>query len=407
MTTTTYITQEADTSLAVDLSQYLSKPDTPPPAMIDPAQVTQAEARMMAGVGVRLKGAPRSGTYVQRDFYPLCLLAWSKDIELLPIAEALKRYDWLAKTYAWKAVPADLDPYTAQCAAAAEPQGFFIRVKQGVKIPFPVQTCLYMSRGDIVQMVHNIVILEEEAELQLVAGCTVHPGVYAGAHLGITESYLGQQAKLTSTMVHRWSPGTVVRPRSGTVVEAGGVYTENYCTLQPGASIQANPRTWLNGREASVKYLTIILGSEGSTIDLGGEIYLNGEDSSAELAHRAVCTGGLVYQRGLLIGNASCRAHVDCAGMVLSSGKGGFIQSIPGLKAFHPEARMSHEASIGKIAPEQVEYLQTRGMDEREAISLIIRGFLGADIAGLGSELDARIAEIAEMAGHGEKKGAG
>lgn len=42
-------------------------------------------------------------------------------------------------------------------------------------------------------------------------------------------------------------------------------------------------------------------------------------------------------------------------------------------------------------------------MDEREAIALIIRGFLGADIAGLGSELDARIAEIAELAGHGEK----
>jgi Fe-S cluster assembly scaffold protein SufB len=64
---------------------------------------------------------------------------------------------------------------------------------------------------------------------------------------------------------------------------------------------------------------------------------------------------------------------------------------------------MSHEASIGKIAPEQVEYLQTRGMDEREAIALIIRGFLGADIAGLGPELDARITEIADLAGHGEK----
>jgi hypothetical protein len=112
---------------------------------------------------------------------------------------------------------------------------------------------------------------------------------------------------------------------------------------------------------------------------------------------------GLIYQRGLLIGNAACRAHVDCAGMVLDAKNKGFIQSIPGLRSLHPEARMSHEASIGKIAPEQVEYLQTRGMDEREAIALIIRGFLGADIIGLGPELDARIAEIAELAGHGEE----
>ena len=116
-----------------------------------------------------------------------------------------------------------------------------------------------------------------------------------------------------------------------------------------------------------------------------------------------MCTGGRIYQRGLLIGNALCRAHVDCAGMVLSAEEEGFIQSIPGLRALHPEARMSHEASIGKIAPEQVAYLQSRGMSEREAISLIIRGFLGEEIVGLSPELDARIAEIVELAGHGEK----
>ncbi len=130
---------------------------------------------------------------------------------------------------------------------------------------------------------------------------------------------------------------------------------------------------------------------------------LNGANSSAELAHRAVCTGGRIYQRGLLIGKApGCRAHVDCAGMVLSAGEDGFIEAVPGLRALHPEARMSHEASIGKIAPEQVAYLQSRGMSEREAISLIIRGFLGEEIVGLSPELDARIAEIAELAGHGE-----
>ena len=104
------------------------------------------------------------------------------------------------------------------------------------------------------------------------------------------------------------------------------------------------------------------------------------------------------------MGNARCRAHVDCAGMVLDAKQDGFIESIPGLKGLHPEVRMSHEASIGKIAPEQVEYLMSRGMEEREAISMIIRGFLNANIAGLGPELDARIAEITELAGHGEKR---
>jgi Fe-S cluster assembly scaffold protein SufB len=394
---------EAQNGPDLDLDQFLAAPDTPRPVMISSDQVEPADVEVMASLGVYVKGVARSGSYILRDFHPLCLVADSEDIELLPIADALKRYDWLREKYYWKAVPADLDEYTVRCASAPEPQGYFLHVKKEAKVPFPVQAYLYIARGGIAQVVHNVVILEEDTELRLITGCATGPSVTRVAHLGVSEYYVGKNARLTNTMVHSWGPEVVVRPRSGAVVEEGGVFVSNYVLLRPAKSIQADPRTWLNGAGASAKYLTIILGSKDSTIDIGGEVYLNAEDTSAELAHRAVCTGGHIYQRGLLIGSAPCRAHVDCAGIVLNAGEEGFIQSIPGLKALHPEARMSHEASIGRIAPEQVSYLQSRGMEEHEAISLIIRGFLGAEIVGLSPELDARIAEIAELAGHGEE----
>ena len=394
---------EAQNGPDLDLDQFLAAPDTPRPVMISPDQVEPADVEVMASLGVYVKGVARSGSYILRDFHPLCLVADSDDIELLPIADALKRYDWLREKYYWKAVPADLDEYTVRCASAPEPQGYFLHVKKEAKVPFPVQACLYIARGGIAQVVHNVVILEEDTELRLITGCATGPSVTRVAHLGVSEYYVGKNARLTNTMVHSWGPEVVVRPRSGAVVEEGGVFVSNYVLLRPAKSIQADPRTWLNGAGASAKYLTIILGSKDSTIDIGGEVYLNAEDTSAELAHRAVCTGGHIYQRGLLIGSAPCQAHVDCAGIVLNAGEEGFIQSIPGLKALHPEARMSHEASIGRIAPEQVSYPQSRGMEEHEAISLIIRGFLGAEIVGLSPELDARIAEIAELAGHGEE----
>ena len=395
---------EAQSGLDLDLGKFLFEPDIPPSAMIAPEQVGRADAKVMASLGVHVTGKDRSGTYILRDFHPLSLIVKSDQIELLPIAEALKKYDWLSERYYWKAVPPDLDRYTAQVASATEPQGYFLRVKKGAKVPFPVQACLYMARSDIAQAVHNVVILEEGSELHLITGCATRYGVSSAAHLGISEHYIGRNARLTSTMVHSWSSEVEVRPRSGTIVEAGGSFVSNYCSLRPARSIQSEPRTWLNGEGASAKYLTIILGSRGSTIDTGGDVYLNAEDTSAELAHRAVCTGGHIYQRGLLVGNApGCRAHVDCAGMVLDAGEDGFIEAVPGLRSLHPEARMSHEASIGRIAPEQVAYLQSRGMSEREAISMIIRGFLDADFEGLSPELDARVAEIAEVAGHGEE----
>jgi len=394
---------EAQSGPDLDLGKFLFEPDTSPPAMIPPEQIRRADAKVMASLGVHVTGEDRSGTYILYNFHPLSLIVKSDQIELLPIAEALKKYDWLREKYYWKAVPPDLDRYTAQVASATEPQGYFLRVKKGAKVPFPVQACLYIARGNIAQRVHNVVILEEGSELHLITGCATGPGVETGAHLGVSEQYVGKNAKLTSTTVHNWGPRMGVRSRPGTIVDEGGAFVSNYVSLRPARSIQTNPRTWLNGKGASAKYLTIILGSNGSTIDIGGEVYLNAENTSAELAHRAVCTGGRIYQKGLLVGNAPCRAHVDCAGMVLDAKEGGFIHSVPGLRVLHPEARMSHEAGIGRIAPEQVAYLQSRGMSEREAISMIIRGFLGEEIVGLSPQLDARVAEIAELAGHGEE----
>ena len=90
---------------------------------ISPGQVEPADAEVMASVGVHVQGEDRSGTYILRDFNPLCALAQTDGLELLPIADALKEYMWLREKYYWQAVPADLDEYTARCAAEPEPQG--------------------------------------------------------------------------------------------------------------------------------------------------------------------------------------------------------------------------------------------------------------------------------------------
>jgi hypothetical protein len=355
----------------------------------------------LAEVGVRADGDQRSGTYVLRDQLSPCAMAWTDGLEILPIASALEQYGWLRDRFYWHAVPADLDGVTQQAASQLEPHGYLIHVARGARVALPCQAALYMAATDE-QLVYNIVILEEDAELALITGCMSEHGLNQGRHLAVSEQYIGQNATLIHTMAHSWGPEVVVRPRSGTIVEQGGTLVSNYVSLRPAADIVSHPKTWLNGRGASAKYNTVILGSAGAVIDTGGEVFLNGEDTRAELVHRGVSTGGQILQRGLLVGNARCRAHVDCAGMLLNAGPGAQILSIPGLRALHPEAQMSHEASIGRIAPEQVAYLQSRGLEEREAISMIVRGFLDIGIEGLGPELDLRIAEIAELAGHGE-----
>ena len=366
-------------------------------------RLSSQDMESLAGVGVITDKKQDISTLVVRDQQTVCLQNKQPDVELLPIAEALARYDWLSKEYSFRAVPSDTDAVTRQCADIQKPIGYYIRVKKGAKVTLPCQTALYMATNDTEQAVHNIVILEEDAQLKLVTGCVSEHQIRDGRHLSVDEYYIGKNASITSTMVHSWGSRMQVFPHSGVIVEENGRYESNYISLSAAQLVKSDPQTYLNGKGSSAQLLTVILGTEGSEITTDGNVYLNAEDTNAELLHRGVCMGGKMNQGGLIIANAPGRGHVDCAGMLLETKGDGYIQSIPGLQSHHPDARLSHEASIGKIAPEQLEYLMSRGMEEMEAVSMLIRGFLGTDVMGLGDELDAKIAEIVEIAGHGEE----
>ncbi|OPL09380.1 MAG: hypothetical protein AVO33_00750 [delta proteobacterium ML8_F1] len=356
----------------------------------------------LARGGVIVGGGDRSGTVVFRNHTPVCFETGEGGVELMPVTEALKRYDWVKEQYFFQAVEENSDETTRRCARQEEPAGFFIRVREGTRVVLPFQAAMYMTQQDGEQIVHNIVIVEKNASLELITGCLTRHDVLRGSHLAVEEYYVGPGAKLISTKVHSWGPEVRVNSRSGAVVAERGLYESRYISLQPAREVVLNPMVHLKGREAVAKDLTIVLSTSGTTVDAGGVITLSGRDTSAELLQRGVCTGGTLRQGGLLVGEERCRAHVDCAGMLLDESSRGRIVSVPGLESSHPDARMSHEASLGKIAPDQVEYLMSRGMAESEAVSLLIRGFLGVDLAGLGKDLDRQIERIVDIAGHGE-----
>ncbi|MCD4752111.1 MAG: SufD family Fe-S cluster assembly protein [Anaerolineaceae bacterium] len=391
------------TEKPINLSQYkIADGDSGTPHLEPVLSLEQKEAADLAKVGVLLDEGQRSGTFLMRDFHPVCSYSNVEGLEIIPIAEALRKYDWLKEKYYWQLIHPDEDHITELVEAQEEPQGFFLRVFANYKVEYPYQTALYMASANIAQVIHNIVVVEEGASLELITGCLTHQQVDRGLHFAVTESYVGKNAKLTNTMVHSWGADVTVRPRASTVVGAGGIFNSNYISMRTGADIVSNPSIYLNGEGASANFMSVILAEKGSYVNTGTTVYLNGPDTSAELKHRGVSTGGQIYQGGLLVGNSSCRAHIDCSGMLIGENADGFIQSVPGIRANSNEAQLSHEASIGKIAPEQVEYLMSRGFEEGDAISLIIRGFLDAGISGLGSELDAAIQHIADVAAQGE-----
>ena len=367
----------------IDLSIY--RADTPEPNATGLADLCEAD---LLSAGIVPSGEGRSGSYIQEDHSVTHCNMTQKGVEISSIEEALEKYDWL-KDYWWKALAVDTDKYTAFTELQPR-RGYFMRVAAGQKTVYPLQACLYMEEEGILQSVHNVVIAEEGSEMNIITGCTTASSLHSGLHLGVSEFFVKKGAKITFTMIHNWKEDVVVRPRTGVIVEEGGVFISNYVSLKPVKDLQSFPTAYLNGDNAVARFSSILVAPEGSWLDTGARVYLNGRGSRSEIISRTISNGGTIIARGHLIGNAEeIKAHLECNGLILT--ERGIIHAIPELEGRLRGVDMSHEAAVGKIAQEEIEYLMSRGLSEEEATATIVRGFLNVEIEGLPPELKQEI----------------
>jgi len=345
---------------------------------------------LMAGLDVSGKG--RGGTFFQKDTSVVHCQAGQEDVEVLSIKKALEEHDWLEEYY-WKLATVDADKYTAAAELDLH-DGYVIRSKPGSSTVYPIQACMYLDKEGLQQNVHNIIIAEEDSELHIITGCATSPHMKRGLHVGISEFFVKKNAKLSFTMIHNWAENMAVRPRSVARVEAGGQFVNNYICMKPVRSLQMYPTTHLTGPDAVARFYSIVMGSPGSEYDMGGRIILNHPGNRAEIVSRVISNGGNVVARGHLVGKEpEIKAHLECRGLLLN---GGLIHAIPELEGHVDGVEMSHEAAVGKIAQEEITYLQARGLTEDEATATIVRGFLSVDIPGLPQELQAEIDRAVE-----------
>jgi Fe-S cluster assembly scaffold protein SufB len=338
--------------------------------------------------GVDLDQAGRSGTYLQVDYRSVHCDTCDPNVEILDITKALQKYDGLPE-YFWKAVHKEQDDFTRLAAGQKLHGGYFIRALTGMKIAEPVQSCLFIKGEAVAQNVHNIIIVEEEAELHLITGCATSHAEQSALHLGISEFYIKKGGKLTFTMIHNWGEEVMVRPRTVGMVEEDGAFQNNYVLLKPVASLQSYPTIHLNGPRAVARFNSVIVAPTGSLVDTGNRIFLNAPESRGEIISRTITTGGKIIARGHIIGNsAPAKGHLECKGLILGKG---VIHAIPELEGKVSGVELSHEAAVGKIAQEEIEYLMARGLDEEEATSTIVRGFLNVEIMGLPEKLQKAI----------------
>lgn len=348
--------------------------------------------------GIEKSEEKRSGTLMHVDqttLYSKVNESFMGKLELMDTKEALQRYSWL-DNYRWKLVNRDKDKFTKKVAEDFS-GGYFIRILPNAQVIFPLQSCLMITKTDLEQRVHNIIIAEEGSKAHIISSCIQHSRVEKASHLGISEFYVKKGAILNFTMIHNWSEQTLVRPRSAALIEDRGEFVSNYLCMRPVKDVQMYPVAYCNGKNSKVSFNSILYGHEKSLLDIGSKAILNGKGSRAEMISRAIARkGSNIIVRGMIKGNnPECRGHLECRGLIMDNES--LIQSVPELIARKKGAEITHEAAVGKISEKEILYLMTRKLSEDQAISMIIRGFMDVGIMELPKALNEEVNRIVDF----------
>jgi len=232
-----------------------------------------------------------------------------------------------------------------------------------------------ITENGLFDLVYNDFYIEDGAVVTIVAGCGVHSNDEAG-HDGIHTFHIGKNVQITYIENHLATGGgtnKVMNPT--TVLNVGENSSVKMITNQIGGVDFSNRITKANLSSGAV--LTVeekILTERFNVAKTDFKVNLNGKDSKCTIKSKSVAKdeSEQVFKSNL-IGKDLCFGHVECDGILLDNSK---IDSVPRVSARSNLASLSHEASIGKIATEQIVKLMTLGLTEKQAEQKIIEGFL-------------------------------
>ncbi|MEM8551359.1 MAG: SufD family Fe-S cluster assembly protein [Pseudomonadota bacterium] len=360
--------------------------------------LNEGEETILRQVGFEAPEA-RSATAVLVDHTLRVAPAHADGVEILSIQDALMRYDFV-QDLMFNMISADESELLRQSAELLhDPIGHFVHVHPGVKLDRPIQTFTLMERPQERQFTHNITVIGEGAEVDIIAGAAVPQTVHTGHHVSIDEAYMHAGSSCRTVSVERWGRGMAVDSFARTHMAAGAQTVSNAIMLAPLRHHLSDSKTVLLDN-ARANDQSVIFAPEGSSRHFELEVRLAGPGARSEHVARMVSAGGSIINNNLLIGEApDTSGFLGCDGLLLSND--GEIIATPSLSAKSINAQLSHEASVGMIDSQKLDYLMASGLGEDDARDLIVQGFLRLKDDTIPPEMRAAVREMIAAAQSG------
>ncbi len=277
-----------------------------------------------------------------------------KGVEILPSNLAIKKYEWTKEYFKGK-----------------PEEGYFIWIKE--QIDFPITTCMSIASKSVSQNLQNLMVVEKNLKIKLHGTCNSLKKDLCGRHTASGRIILKENAVLEYNHIHTWGNEDVVDTDYEFILEKGSKLSYTYKVTSTPKKMKLNAN--IICLENSTANLTIIGNCENSDVEIKDNILLKEKNSSGILKLRLVGKeNAKILSRSRITTEAECKGHLDCQGLPIH--KTAEMILIPELVCRDNQSQITHEASIGKISEEELNYLKTRGLNEHEAIDLIVNGFL-------------------------------
>ncbi|KYO64746.1 SufB/SufD family protein [Thermovenabulum gondwanense] len=241
-------------------------------------------------------------------------------------------------------------------------------------VHFPV----LLTLSGITDVVYNTIEIGENSDVILIAGCGIHnPGSKKSQHDGIHEIRVKKGAKMKYIEKHfgggEGKGERVLNPKTVLVLEENSIAEMELTQLKGvDSTVRVTDAIVKKGGKLVITERLLTHGDQEAISKIN--IILEGEGASAEVISRSVAKeNSKQIFKPEIIARAKSRGHVVCDSIIMENGK---ISSSPAISAEHPDAELTHEAAIGKIAQDQLLKLMTLGLSEDEAVDVILRGFL-------------------------------
>ena len=320
-----------------------------------------------------------------------------KGVIFLSIDMGLKMFPDIFKKYFGTVIPVADSKFSALNGAVWS-GGSFIYVPKGVKLDKPLQSYFRINNEKTGQFERTLIIADEGADIHYVEGCTAPTYSRDSLHVGVVEIVVEKNAHVRYTTIQNWSNNIL-----NLVTQRARVGENGFMEWVDGnigsMTTMKYPACILEGDHARGSTITIAVAKKGQYQDSGARMIHFGKNTSSTIISKSVVSqGGVANFRGTVRmheGALGSKSHIECDTLILDDISKS--DTIPNNQIKNEASFIEHEATVSKINADQLFYLMSRGLSEKEATQMIIMGFIDPFAKELPMEYAVELNQLIKM----------